>query len=121
MAAGCCGVKKRNLSSSPPYNSGGEDTCISEIQCHTEEMSLGGSGVLINGLREQVEGDTNLTPQNLVEETVQGHQEDGGKSDSPGAPKMIVSPEMCYFCFDVLYCHLYGYQQPRTPGFTNEP
>ncbi|KAM8966024.1 nuclear protein AMMECR1-like [Sarcophilus harrisii] len=34
---------------------------------------------------------------------------------------MIVSPEMCYFCFDVLYCHLYGYQQPRTPGFTNEP
>ncbi|XP_016053756.1 PREDICTED: AMME syndrome candidate gene 1 protein isoform X3 [Miniopterus natalensis] len=34
---------------------------------------------------------------------------------------MVVSAEMCCFCFDVLYCHLYGYQQPRTPRFTNEP
>lgn len=35
--------------------------------------------------------------------------------------KMIVSAEMCCFCFDVLYCHLYGYQAPRTPRFTNDP
>ncbi|XP_041501705.1 AMME syndrome candidate gene 1 protein homolog [Microtus oregoni] len=42
-------------------------------------------------------------------------------SSSPGSRKMVVSAEMCCFCFDVLYCHLYGYQQPRTPRFTNEP
>lgn len=43
---------------------------------------------------------------------------------SPGtgsARKMVVSAEMCCFCFDVLYCHLYGYQPPRTPRFTNDP
>ncbi|EGW07516.1 AMME syndrome candidate gene 1 protein-like [Cricetulus griseus] len=34
---------------------------------------------------------------------------------------MLVSAEMCCFCFDVLSCHLYGHQQPRTPGFANEP
>ncbi|XP_016350396.1 AMME syndrome candidate gene 1 protein [Sinocyclocheilus anshuiensis] len=34
---------------------------------------------------------------------------------------MVVSAEMCCFCFDVLYCHLYGYQPPRTPRFTNDP
>ncbi|XP_028623313.1 AMME syndrome candidate gene 1 protein isoform X2 [Grammomys surdaster] len=42
-------------------------------------------------------------------------------ASSPGSRKMVVSAEMCCFCFDVLYCHLYGYQQPRTPRFTNEP
>uniref|UniRef100_A0ABM5EVT3 Nuclear protein AMMECR1 isoform X1 n=1 Tax=Pogona vitticeps TaxID=103695 RepID=A0ABM5EVT3_9SAUR len=35
--------------------------------------------------------------------------------------KMVVSAEMCCFCFDVLYCHLYGYQPPRSPRFTNDP
>nr|XP_034969565.1 AMME syndrome candidate gene 1 protein isoform X1 [Zootoca vivipara] len=34
---------------------------------------------------------------------------------------MVVSAEMCCFCFDVLYCHLYGYQPPRSPRFTNDP
>uniref|UniRef100_A0A8C5AF22 AMMECR1 domain-containing protein n=1 Tax=Gadus morhua TaxID=8049 RepID=A0A8C5AF22_GADMO len=33
--------------------------------------------------------------------------------------KMLVSAEIC--CFDVLNCHLYGYQPPRTPRFTNNP
>lgn len=43
-------------------------------------------------------------------------------SPGPGsARKMVVSAEMCCFCFDVLYCHLYGYQPPRTPRFTNDP
>ena len=42
-------------------------------------------------------------------------------SPTPGSGKMVVSAEMCCFCFEVLSCHLYGYQQPRTPGFTNEP
>ncbi|XP_043830802.1 AMME syndrome candidate gene 1 protein [Dromiciops gliroides] len=44
-----------------------------------------------------------------------------GSGGGGGARKMVVSPEMCCFCFDVLYCHLNGYQQPRAPRFTNEP
>jgi hypothetical protein len=25
---------------------------------------------------------------------------------------IFVQPEMCYFCFDVLYCHLFNLQSP---------
>merc|ERR1712179_221113 len=32
----------------------------------------------------------------------------------------IIKPEMCYFCFDVLYCHLYNLQPPQVPSFCNE-
>ncbi len=32
----------------------------------------------------------------------------------------IIKPEMCYFCFDVLYTHLYQLEPPRVPHFTND-
>jgi len=32
----------------------------------------------------------------------------------------IAKPEMCFFCFDVLYCHLYQLNAPRVPAFTND-
>ncbi|XP_053129452.1 nuclear protein AMMECR1 [Hemicordylus capensis] len=44
-----------------------------------------------------------------------------GPGGGGGCRKMVVSAEMCCFCFDVLYCHLYGYQPPRSPRFTNDP
>ncbi|XP_048460855.1 AMMECR1-like protein [Rhincodon typus] len=44
-----------------------------------------------------------------------------GFSGCPGGRNMVVNSEMCCFCFDVLYCHLYGYQPPRSPRFTNDP
>ncbi|XP_069988024.1 uncharacterized protein CG5902 isoform X3 [Penaeus vannamei] len=33
----------------------------------------------------------------------------------------IASPEMCFYCFDVLYSHLHNMEPPGTPDFTNEP
>ena len=33
----------------------------------------------------------------------------------------VASPEMCFFCFDVLYSHLNNLDPPATPDFTNEP
>ncbi|XP_066266375.1 nuclear protein AMMECR1-like [Branchiostoma lanceolatum] len=35
--------------------------------------------------------------------------------------RLVVSTEMCCFCFDVLYCHLHSFEQPKVPRFTNEP
>ena len=35
-------------------------------------------------------------------------------------PNSIIRPEMCYYCFDVLYCHLYQLDPPRVPMFTND-
>ena len=33
---------------------------------------------------------------------------------------LVVRPDMCYFCFDVLYCHLYSCEPPKNPSFNNE-
>ncbi|EEB19501.1 conserved hypothetical protein [Pediculus humanus corporis] len=35
--------------------------------------------------------------------------------------KMVAHPEMCYFCFDVLYSHLNSLEPPKTPNFSNDP
>ena len=34
---------------------------------------------------------------------------------------MVIGPEMCYFCFDVLYSHLNNTETPKNPNFTNDP
>jgi uncharacterized protein (TIGR00296 family) len=33
----------------------------------------------------------------------------------------IIRPEMCYFCFDVLYSHLHCFDSPKSPSFANDP
>lgn len=37
-----------------------------------------------------------------------------------GAGLSIAKPDMCYFCFDVLYCHLYHLDPPRVPSFSSD-
>lgn len=32
----------------------------------------------------------------------------------------VAIPDMCYFCFDVLYCQLHSMDPPHTPNFTND-
>ncbi|KAF3841352.1 hypothetical protein F7725_007214 [Dissostichus mawsoni] len=93
MAAGCCGVKKQKLSGSP--GSG----CPGGVGA--------GSGVAGTG--------------HCGSELGIGSSTTLGTGSGSGGRKMVVSAEMCCFCFDVLYCHLYGYQPPRTPRFTNDP
>lgn len=34
---------------------------------------------------------------------------------------MVAHPEMCFFCFDVLYSHLNSLDPPKTPEFSNDP
>nr|CAD7256308.1 unnamed protein product [Timema shepardi] len=34
---------------------------------------------------------------------------------------MVAHPEMCFFCFDVLYCHLHSLDPPKIPNFCNDP
>lgn len=33
---------------------------------------------------------------------------------------MVALPEMCFFCFDVLYCQLHSLDPPKTPSFCND-
>lgn len=37
-----------------------------------------------------------------------------------GYQESVAIPDMCYFCFDVLYCQLHSMDPPQTPHFTNE-
>ncbi|XP_075919977.1 AMMECR1-like protein [Petromyzon marinus] len=39
---------------------------------------------------------------------------------SSSSSNMVASAEMCFYCFDVLYCQMHGYQAPRSPRFTND-
>ncbi|XP_005396931.1 PREDICTED: AMMECR1-like protein [Chinchilla lanigera] len=45
--------------------------------------------------------------------------ESGGTASA--AKNLVVTAEMCCYCFDVLCCHLYGFPQLRRPRFTNDP
>ncbi|KAH9511730.1 AMME chromosomal region protein 1-like [Dermatophagoides farinae] len=40
-------------------------------------------------------------------------------SSSSSTTSLVASNEMCFFCFDVLYAHLYHKQPPGRPDFTN--
>ncbi|KFM64944.1 AMMECR1-like protein, partial [Stegodyphus mimosarum] len=33
---------------------------------------------------------------------------------------VVVCVEMCFFCFDVLYCHLNQFDPPKAPNFPND-
>lgn len=147
MAAGCCGVKKQKLSGSPgsggPGGVGagsgvaGTGHCGSELGIGSSATvaaatnvsranGLGGPGGNVSGTSSNSVGGSSGT--NALSPVPAGYTSSGlapnlspGPGSGSGNRKMVVSAEMCCFCFDVLYCHLYGYQPPRTPRFTNDP
>ncbi|XP_068061036.1 nuclear protein AMMECR1 isoform X3 [Anomalospiza imberbis] len=138
MAAGCCGVKKQKLSSSPPSGSAGPGGGGGGSHCGGAAAAGGEPGALpppggprLNGIGGLAGGAAGCAlspplppscgggPAGLSPPASSLLASPG--SGGPGCRKMVVSAEMCCFCFDVLYCHLYGYQPPRSPRFTNDP
>ncbi|XP_036379461.1 AMME syndrome candidate gene 1 protein isoform X2 [Megalops cyprinoides] len=135
MAAGCCGVKKQKLSGSPgsggPGGAGsgaaGTGHCGSDLGIGSSSTVAAGSVNRVNGLGGPG-GSSSTNSTNALSPTPGGYNSTGlspnlspGSGSGSGGRKMVVSAEMCCFCFDVLYCHLYNYQAPRTPRFTNDP
>ncbi|KAM4726649.1 AMME syndrome candidate gene 1 protein isoform X1 [Xiphophorus maculatus] len=140
MAAGCCGVKKQKLSGSPgsggPGGVGAGSGVAGTGHCGSE-LGIGSSATVaatanvsrangLGGPGGNVSGSSGGT--NALSPAPAGYSTSGlspnlspGPGSGSGGRKMVVSAEMCCFCFDVLYCHLYGYQPPRTPRFTNDP
>lgn len=145
MAAGCCGVKKQKLSGSPgsggPGGVGagsgvaGSGHCGSELGIGSSAtVAAAGSVSRVNGLGGaggsggSSGGSGGGGGTSALSPAPAGYSSSGlspnlstGPGSGSGGRKMVVSAEMCCFCFDVLYCHLYGYQPPRTPRFTNDP
>nr|XP_046265717.1 AMME syndrome candidate gene 1 protein isoform X2 [Scatophagus argus] len=145
MAAGCCGVKKQKLSGSPgsggPGGVGAGSGVAGTGHCGSE-LGIGSSATVaaaanvsrangLGGPGGNVSGSSSSSGSsgtNALSSAPAGYTSSGlspnlssGPGSGSGGRKMVVSAEMCCFCFDVLYCHLYGYQPPRTPRFTNDP
>lgn len=135
MAAGCCGVKKQKLSGSPgsggPGGVGAGNGVAGTGHCGSD-LGIGSSSTVAAGNMNRVNGlggpGGSSSSTNALSPAPGGYNSTGispnlspGCGSGSGGRKMVVSAEMCCFCFDVLYCHLYGYQPPRTPRFTNDP
>ncbi|XP_075425764.1 AMMECR1-like protein isoform X2 [Ascaphus truei] len=90
-SSGCCGVKKPKLCPTP---AGSVPPTIPH-NCQPPEDKTVGPGA--------------LTPLSRSNGTPSGREQ------------LVVSADMGCYCFDVLYCHLHGFPQPRPPRFTNDP
>ncbi|XP_034295669.1 AMMECR1-like protein isoform X1 [Pantherophis guttatus] len=122
LAAGCCGVKKPKLSGSGTHSHGNQATTVpvsSSGPLQNHQHADGGSG------RENVSdltlcpGNSPITRMNSTSGALSPLARPNGTANS--TKNLVVTAEMCCYCFDVLYCHLYGFPQPRLPRFTNDP
>ncbi|XP_040827096.1 AMMECR1-like protein isoform X1 [Ochotona curzoniae] len=122
LAAGCCGVKKPKLSGSGTHSHGNQSTTVpgsssGPLQNHQHVDSSSG--------RENVSdltlgpGNSPITRMNPASGALSPLPRPNGTANT--TKNLVVTAEMCCYCFDVLYCHLYGFPQPRLPRFTNDP
>nr|XP_038952807.1 AMMECR1-like protein isoform X5 [Rattus norvegicus] len=122
LAAGCCGVKKPKLSGSGTHSPGNQSTTVpgsssGPLQTHQHVDSSSG--------RENVSdltlgpGNSPITRMNPASGALSPLPRPNGTANT--TKNLVVTAEMCCYCFDVLYCHLYGFPQPRLPRFTNDP
>ncbi|XP_042196513.1 AMME syndrome candidate gene 1 protein [Callorhinchus milii] len=110
MAAGCCGVKKQKLSS-----------CSSAAAASTSSSSAAVAAAASSSSSSSSSSNNTTTTTSSENHCKEAGRANGFGGGCPGGRSMVVNSEMCCFCFDVLYCHLYGYQPPRSPRFTNDP
>ncbi|XP_043823509.1 AMMECR1-like protein [Dromiciops gliroides] len=115
LAVGCCGVNKSKLSGSGTHHIENQSTTVSgstsgplQNHQHVVDGSIG---------RENV-SDLTLGPESSP---ITGMNPTLGALSSQTTKNLVVTAEMCCYCFDVLYCHFYGFPQPRLPRFTNDP
>lgn len=122
LAAGCCGVKKPKLSGSGTHSHGNQSTTVpgsssGPLQNHQHVDSSSGRE---NGSDLTLgPGNSPITRMNPASGALSPLPRPNGTANT--TKNLVVTAEMCCYCFDVLYCHLYGFPQPRLPRFTNDP
>ncbi|KAG8135797.1 hypothetical protein E2320_008792, partial [Naja naja] len=109
LAAGCCGVKKPKLSGSGTHSHGNQATTVpvsSSGPLQNHQHADGGSG------RENVSdltlcpGNSPITRMNPTSGALSPLARPNGTANS--TKNLVVTAEMCCYCFDILYCHLYA-------------
>ncbi|CAL8094588.1 unnamed protein product [Orchesella dallaii] len=120
MASGCCGTKKQKLNNS-------QAASCPTMNGHSHTNGYGSSSRNNHDLYAEHNGHTNgHGPMTNGHTNGHGPHQNGmvlplknGIIPSPYADR-IACPEMCFFCFDVLYGSLHNLEPPKAPSFTNE-
>lgn len=95
MASSCCGTKKQKMSNQP---------------CNHNQLN---NHAKTNG----------HVPSSSSSSSTHNHHatnHNGICANGYGGVEQVASPEMCFFCFEVLYCELYRMNEPPEPIFTND-
>jgi len=121
MASGCCGTKKQKLNNS-------EATSSSTMNGHGHSNGYAGSSRNSHDLYADHNGHNGPVAVTNGHSHMNGHtpHQNGmvlpvknGIIPNPYSDR-IACPEMCFFCFDVLYGSLHNLEPPKAPSFTNE-
>lgn len=117
MASSCCGTKKQKLNNHVNTN-GNAMASGSGYHMHSNHHHHHGQS---NHRHQQ----QNLDDRSTNSVLTNGHHQHNGicQPISNGLQPMeqIAVPDMCFFCFEVLYCELNNIDGPSDPCFTNEP
>ena len=109
---GCCGTKKQKLSNNccaitlNPNQLDLNHVCATDAFNACNGMPNGMANGMSNGMTN---GMPNGMPHGLTNGLV-----------SLRNNSMVVSSDMCFFCFDVLSSHLNQMEPPKTPNFPND-
>ncbi|MGH0126622.1 UNVERIFIED_CONTAM: hypothetical protein FKN15_016534 [Acipenser sinensis] len=116
LASSCCRVKKPKLCGSSHGTPPGSSSSLGPNPQHGVDVGVGGGGGggSLN-LGNQTPPLARINPDPVVLSPLVRRNGVGGYGRT-----LVVSAEMCFYCFDVLHCHLLGYPQSCLPRFTNE-
>lgn len=133
MASSCCGTKKQKLNNSQPVTTNGF-----AMNGHGHTNGYGASsrnGHEPNGYAEHNgHSSAPLTNGHSSAPLTNGHSHLNGHTPHQNGMVLpmknglvsnhyvdrIACPEMCFFCYDVLYGNLHNLEPPKAPNFTND-
>lgn len=90
MASSCCGTKKQRMVNHQCNHNQSQVNNHLKMNGHSSALTNGHTNHLTNGHSSQRE------------------------------PEQVAHREMCFFCFEVLYCELFNIEPPAEPNFTND-
>lgn len=91
MASNCCGTNKQRMFNHQCNHNQSQVNNHLKMNGHTSGLTNGHANHLTNGHSSQSDGTNHMANQ-----------------------------EMCFFCFEVLYCELFNIEPPNEPNVTNE-
>lgn len=130
MASSCCGTKKQRMNNQQcNHNHGnnfsktnGHSSTLTNgtsalTNGHSTQLTNGHSAPLTNGHSAPLtNGHSAPLTNGHSNHLTNGHSHHNGT----GGVDQVANHDMCFFCFEVLYCELNRIDGPQEPSFTND-